>query len=156
MSQTNDERRSVRRLVDWWRSWITRRRTMADLHSCGPAGVEQLAHDLALARADLCILAGKWPASLNFLSRRMEIELDAAEIARVAPEVMRDLQRVCSQCGSQRKCRHDLVRNPVDPHWRDYCPNTTTLTAFGGRAPAPAAGQDARALKLHAVMMKGN
>jgi len=131
MSQPHDEHRSVRRLVDWWRSWINRRRTMADFHRYGPTEVEQLAHDLALARADLCILAGKWPGSVNFLSRRMEeIGLDAAEISRGAPEVTRDLQRVCSQCASPRKCRHDLVRNPADPRWQDYCPNATTLTAL--------------------------
>lgn len=127
MQETN-ERRSVRRLVDGWRSWINRRRTLTDLDSCGPAEVEHLAHDLALAKADLCILAGKWPASLNLLSRRLEeIKLDAAGIA---PEVARDLQRVCSQCASQRKCRHDLVRKPADPGWQDYCPNTATLKAL--------------------------
>ena len=129
--QTNDDTRSVRRLVHWWREWIYRRRTMADLDRCGSAGVERVARDLAMGKADLCILAGKWPASLNFLSRRMEeLKLDATEIARVEPDVIRDLQRVCSLCASQRKCRHDLVRNPSDPAWREYCPNASTLAAL--------------------------
>ena len=126
--QTNDDTRSVRRLVHWWREWIYRRRTMADLDRCGSAGVERVARDLAMGKADLCILAGKWPASLNFLSRRMEeLKLDGTEIPRVEPEVVRDLQRVCSLCSSQRKCRHDLVRNPADPAWQEYCPNASTL-----------------------------
>lgn len=107
--QTNDDTKTVRRLVHWWRESIYRRRTMADLDRCGSAGVERVARDLAMGKADLCILAGKWPASLNFLSRRMEeLKLDATEIARVEPDVIRDLQRVCSLCASQRKCRHDL------------------------------------------------
>jgi hypothetical protein len=129
--QTNDDTKTVRRLVHWWREWIYRRRTMADLDRCGSAGVERVARDLAMGKADLCILAGKWPASLNFLSRRMEeLKLDATEIARVEPDVIRDLQRVCSLCASQRKCRHDLVRNPSDPAWREYCPNASTLAAL--------------------------
>ena len=99
--QTNDDTKSVRRLVHWWREWIYRRQTMADLDRCGSAGVERVARDLAMGKADLCILAGKWPASLNFLSRRMEeLKLDATEIARVEPDVIRDLQRVCSLCAS--------------------------------------------------------
>ena len=72
-----------------------------------------------------------WPASLNFLSRRMEeLKLDATELARVEPDVIRDLQRVCSLCASQRKCRHDLVRNPSGSAWRKYCPNASTLAAL--------------------------
>jgi hypothetical protein len=129
--QTNDDPKSVRRLVQFWRDWIHRRRAIADLDNCGSAGVAQLARDLAVGKADLCILAGKWPASLNLLSHRMEeLKLDAAGATAVEPGVIRDLQRTCSLCASQRKCRHDLVRNPSDPVWQDYCPNAATLTAL--------------------------
>ena len=104
LTETNDRSKLVRRLIHWCREWIYTRRTMAHLDRCGPAEMERVAHDLAMAKADLRILAGKWPASLNFLSRRMEeLKLDGTEIPRVEPEVVRDLQRVCSLCSSQRK-----------------------------------------------------
>src|SRR5215470_17753836 len=145
MGQTYDERRSVRRLVHWWRGWINSRRTLADLEACGPAEVAHLARDLALAKADLRILAGKWPASLNLLSRRIEVELGLPEAAQVTPEVMRDLQRVCGQCASQRKCRHDLVRTPTDPGWQQYCPNRSTLTALTAERELWRSAQSAQA-----------
>jgi hypothetical protein len=59
-----------------------------------------------------------------------ELMLDATELARVEPDVIRDLQGVCSLCASQRKCRHDLVRNPSGSAWRKYCPNASTLAAL--------------------------
>ena len=128
-TNANDQPKSVRRLVHWWRDWIGRRRTMADLACCGPAEVERVARDLALAKADLQILAGKWPTSVNLLSRRMT-ELGLDQPGRVEGGVMRDLRRTCSLCSSKRRCRHDLVRNPSDSVWKGYCPNATTLSAL--------------------------
>jgi hypothetical protein len=43
---------------------------------------------------------------------------------------MRDLQRVCTVCGSKRRCAHELAKNPSDPAWQKYCPNATTLAAL--------------------------
>jgi uncharacterized protein YjiS (DUF1127 family) len=144
-TQTNDHPKSVRRLVHWWRDWIRRRAAAAELDRFGQAGVERLAQDLAMGRADLRILAGKWPTHLNLLSRRMEeLDLDGAEIARVKPEVARDLQRVCSLCASQRKCRHDLVRNPSAPAWQAYCPNAARSPPSSLSAPSA----DARRLRM--------
>jgi hypothetical protein len=86
---------------------------------------------LGVSRAELCILAGKWPDSLDLLSRRMqELRLDAAEISRVEPQVIRDLQRTCSLCANKRRCRHDLADQWSHPRWQDYCPNTATLLAL--------------------------
>jgi hypothetical protein len=79
--------------------------------------------------AELRVLAGKWPDDL--LSRRLkQVELDAAEIVRSEPEVVRDLQRVCTVCGSKRKCDHDLANRRSDSAWVKYCPNATTLDAL--------------------------
>jgi Family of unknown function (DUF6455) len=59
-----------------------------------------------------------------------EIRLDAAEIGRIEPQVIRDLQRTCSLCASKRRCRHDLARDPSGPSWQDYCPNAMTFDAL--------------------------
>ncbi len=63
-------------------------------------------------------------------ARMAESRLDATEITQVEPQVIRDLQRVCTFCTSKRKCAHDLASNPSDPVWQDYCPNATTLQAL--------------------------
>ena len=130
-AQTNERPGFVSRLAHWWRSWNDRRRAMADLDGCGPAEMERIARDVGVSGADLSILAGKWPDAADQLYWRMsEIKLDRMEVTHVDPQVMRDLQRVCTVCGSKRRCEHELAKNPSDQTWQKYCPNATTLSAL--------------------------
>jgi hypothetical protein len=121
----------VERFAHWWRGRSLRRRTLSELSCCAPAEAERIAQDVGVSRAELCILAGKWPDSLDLLSRRMqELRLDAAEVSRVEPQVIRDLQRTCSLCANKRRCRYDLADQWSHPRWQEYCPNATTLLAL--------------------------
>jgi hypothetical protein len=63
-------------------------------------------------------------------SRMMALDLDCQEVARLAPEALHDLQRVCTLCSRRRRCARDLAGTPLDPHWKDYCPNVATLLAL--------------------------
>jgi len=115
----------------WWRNWNRRRRKIAELDCCCRAEAERIARDLGVSRAELSVLAGKWPDAADLLTRRLEqVNLDRAELAHVEPQVLRDLERVCTLCGSKRKCEHDLADNPSNPVWAEYCPNATTLSAL--------------------------
>jgi hypothetical protein len=128
--QTNDTK-SVRRLVRWWQDWIKTRSAMAQLGCCDRAEVARMAHDVGISSDELYTLSGKWPDSADLLLLRMdESKLDATEIKKVEPQVMRDLQRVCTLCASKRKCSHDLATRSSDPAWQTYCPNATTLNAL--------------------------
>src|SRR5262249_23317319 len=99
------------------------------------------ASDVGVRGADLSTLAGKWPAAADLLYWRMnEIKLDRMEITHADAQVMRDLQRVCTVCGSKRRCEHELANNPSDPAWQKYCPNAATLSALATeRAAKPRA-----------------
>jgi uncharacterized protein YjiS (DUF1127 family) len=122
---------SLRRFARWWRNWNGRRRAILDLEACGSAEVERIARDVGVSRADLSILAGKWPDAADLLYWRMnEVHLDRKEVTQLEPDVMRDLQRVCTVCGSKRRCEHELAKYPSDPAWQRYCPNATTLSAL--------------------------
>jgi hypothetical protein len=138
-AQTGEGPGFVRRFAHWWRSWKGRRRAIVDLNGCGPAEVERIARDVGVSGADLSILAGKWPDAADLLYWRMnEINLDRMEITQADPQVMRDLQRVCTVCGSKRRCEHELANNPSDPAWQRYCPNATTLLALVAERAAKA------------------
>ena len=114
-----------------WRDWKRKRRAIAEIASFKSAERERLAHDIGVSEADFCILAGKWPDASTLLSQRLEqLKLDAADIGEAEPQVLRDLQRVCTLCVSKRKCKHDLAMRPSSPAWQDYCPNTLTLRAL--------------------------
>ena len=138
-AQTGERPGFVRRLAHWWRSRNGRRRAMADFDRCGPAEMERIARDVGVSGADLSILAGKWPDAADRLYWRMnEIKLDRMAVTHADPQVMRDLQRVCTVCGSKWRCEHELANNPSDPAWQKYCPNATTLSALAVERAAKA------------------
>jgi hypothetical protein len=120
------------RLARWWREYAGRRSTVAALADCGPAESARIAHDVGVSgAAELRVLAGKWPNSADLLARRMrQIKLDAAEIMQVEPEVVRDLERVCTLCASKRRCSRDVAKEQSASTWQAYCPNTMTLKAL--------------------------
>ena len=129
--QTDEQPGLVGRLGRWWRSWSRQRTGLAELESCGAAEVEHIARDLGMSRPELSILAGKWPDAADFLFQRMEqVDLSRAELARAEPQVLRDLERVCTLCGSKRKCEYDLMVHPSLPVWTEYCPNAPTINAL--------------------------
>ena len=131
VTKTSERPSFARRVARWWRNWNGRRREMLNLEACGSAEMERIARDVGVSGADLSILAGKWPDAADLLYLRMnEIHLDRKEITQLEPDVMRDLQRVCTVCGSKRRCEHELANNPSNPAWQRYCPNATTLSAL--------------------------
>jgi hypothetical protein len=78
----------VRRLAHWWRRWNGRRRALVELNGCGPSEMERIARDVGVSRADLSILAGKWPDAADLLYWRMnEIKLNRMETTRADPQV---------------------------------------------------------------------
>jgi hypothetical protein len=118
-------------VASWWHSWRTARANLASLDRCGAEDVERIAHDVGVTTTELRALAGRWPDSADLLDRRLAaFGLDRAETWRIEPQVLSDLQRVCTVCTSGRECKHDLAENPYDPGWREYCPNVVTLDAL--------------------------
>jgi len=121
----------IHRIANWWRSWTEREATLTALQRMGPEETERLAHDVGLTRSDLQTLAGRWPDSAELLSRRLAVlNLDEGALERSEPQVLHDLQRVCSLCAEKRRCQHDLALEPFDETWSDYCPNAQTLEAL--------------------------
>lgn len=119
--------------VAWWRNLRAARASVSELEACGKT-VTQIARDLGLAPSELRNIAAKGPAAADQLEMRLEaLHVDAAALRHDEPLVMRDLERVCTQCGSKRRCVRDFVRYPDDTAWRDYCPNATTLDALDER-----------------------
>ncbi len=130
------------RITDWLKRWRDRRAVLTALDRFGKAEVERMARDVGVGAGDLRVLAGKWPDGANLLSRRVAaLGLDRADIGRIEPQVLRDLQRVCSICDNKRACEHDLDRDPASAAWRDYCANADTFAAVAGESPKEPAGR---------------
>lgn len=102
-----------------------------DLAACGDREVEQIARDLGVSSTELYQLARSDAAGAELLLQRMAaLDLDCKEVAKLMPETMHDLQRLCTLCTTRRRCTRDLAHDPDDPKWKDYCPNVATLLAL--------------------------
>lgn len=119
------------RVFDRISNWIAGARSRRELARLGARDVERLARDSGVSNAELVALARQGPDAGSLLPRRLAaLGLDAEELARREPQVLRDLQRVCSLCESTGRCRRELNRDPDNPAWETYCPNVTTLRAL--------------------------
>ena len=118
-------------ISQWLRNWTRSRAESWEMQCCGAEDAEQIARDLGVSLPDLRRLARQGPDAADLLLKRMAaLDLDRNEVARVEPQTFKDLQRVCTMCGSHRRCARDLARSAADPAWESYCPNLTTLKAL--------------------------
>jgi len=102
-----------------------------ELAACGDREVEQIARDIGVSPTELYQLARSDEAGTELLLERMAaLDLDCKEVARLMPDTMHDLQRLCTLCTTRRRCTRDLARDANDPNWKDYCPNVATLLAL--------------------------
>lgn len=124
-----NSRSPIRAILHWCQEHIADR--AIDLETCGDSEVEHIAKDIGVAPSELISLARSDPDAADPLVRRMAaLDLDGAEVRRVAPRALQDMQRVCTLCSKRRRCARDLARNPGDPAWQLYCPNVETLMAL--------------------------
>lgn len=117
-------------VTQWYRDRI-KHSDEAELKCLGEEAVERMAKDMGVTAPELHQLARMGPGAAALLRRRMvELDLDPAEVARLEPHTLQDLQRVCTMCEHHRRCARDLSQHPADSAWKDYCPNAATLEAL--------------------------
>jgi len=124
-----DKAGSLQTMWRWLRSWPER--IVGDLAAVDDREVEQIAKDIGVSSAELQSLARSDAKDADLLLQRMAaLDLDDKEVTRLEPATMHDLQRLCTLCRARKRCVRDLARAPLDPRWKDYCPNAATLLAL--------------------------
>jgi hypothetical protein len=117
-------------LSAWWHNLRAAFARFGELDRCG-GELERIARDVGLAPSELRTIAAKRPDAADQLKLRLEaLHLDRDALLHDDPLVMRDLERVCTACGSKRRCVRDWARFPDDAAWRGYCPNAMTFDAL--------------------------
>lgn len=118
----------VKAALEWWNSVRERWQSMAEIDALSGDEVERLANEVGLAADDLRKVVREPDGVPVLLGRRLTaLHLDAAEIRKLAPLLMRDLERTCATCGDKKQCRKDFEAGENIANWERYCPNAGTL-----------------------------
>lgn len=110
-------------IANRWQRW----KQLRELDYCRDE-LGLIASELGTSAAELYRLSARGPDAARELHERIAA-LHLVEEVSAQPFVMRDLERVCSLCGSKEKCNRDLTRGFVSLH-DAYCPNRPTLVAL--------------------------
>ena len=101
------------------------------IDDCASYELERIAHDVGLSPGELRRMSKLKPDAAKLGMERMAaLHLNPETLTKTNPATMLDLQRLCTNCASKRRCQRDLGRRPDDPVWRQYCPNEGTLKAL--------------------------
>ncbi len=107
------------------------RRLSLRLDECDGHEVARMAREAGLTPTELSRMSKLGPDAAKLLLDRMAaMHLNPESFAKSDPSTMRDLQRLCSDCTSKKRCQRDLIGDRYNPAWQQYCPNAGTLDAL--------------------------
>lgn len=116
-------------LIDRMKRLSERLAGLSELRRLDDRQVDRIAHEFGLSRAGLFALCAGTAGSDLLRQRLAEFGLTAELLAKLHPEVLQDLQRVCGTCTTTSRCAHDFAAQK-DSGRDEYCPNTCTLYAL--------------------------
>jgi hypothetical protein len=120
-----------RTLLGWIKAAASKFAIPNELHDIDRDEFEQIARELNLSTAELYGLSSKTGLTGELLKNRLEeFKLSADLVRERHPEVLRDLQRVCGNCTSTRRCASEFEHATGPGERSDYCPNIQTLRAL--------------------------
>lgn len=99
-----------------------------ELQRLDPAHVDQLARDIGVTSYDLRRLSERDSAAADLLYSRLFREgIDARNVTKEYPRVMKDMQLTCSCCDKKERCARDIASAVAREDWKPYCPNAATI-----------------------------
>jgi Family of unknown function (DUF6455) len=115
----------IGRMLDWVRAHAG---PGTDLAAFSREDLRNMADDLAIASGDM--LAMSWSARDNtvLMERMMRARgLDPERMRHSFVMLLRDVERVCTQCKATGRCRRELDGGTAAAHCHDYCLNAATF-----------------------------
>lgn len=87
-----------------------------------------IAQDIGASMSELERLTRSRKDGQLLYLRLAQLELDGATLKEQG--YLRDLERTCALCDSQRTCQHDLNERPDSDEWERFCPNSGVLNSI--------------------------
>jgi hypothetical protein len=120
-------------IAEWWQERRNRSGSAA-MEKSRRDKLERAAEGLGLAIGELHSISGKAHYTTNLLPLRMSLlHLDASEVARSDPKLLRELEASCRLCEDKLRCTRDIAQDAANPKWHEYCPNAMVLRAMQAR-----------------------
>lgn len=122
------------RVLGWMRAHVN---STSDLATLSGEELRQIASDLSLTELDLASLAAG--ADNTVLMQRMMRAhgIDPEQMTYGFATLLRDLNRVCTQCRCTGRCRRELDAGTAVKHCAEYCRNAATLEDLGNWEGVP-------------------
>ena len=118
----------VERLTHTFSQWLKHRQELSEMRHLDASEFDRIASDLRLSPADLDELVRQGPHAADELPKLLKaLGISQADLARVEPMVLHDMERVCALCGHKRECDRDLAEGTSAEHYRQYCLNAPTI-----------------------------
>lgn len=119
------------RLINTFHAWLNRQQQLNEIRRLSPAEFDRVAHDLQISVADLTELVNQGPHAADELPKLLSaLGINAADLARIEPAILHDMERVCALCNHKRECDHDLAAGTSAEHYQQYCANTPTIAGL--------------------------
>ena len=124
----------VEALIETFGDWLKHRRELSEVRQLNTGDFDRIANDMGVSPGELDALIRRGPHAADQLPKMLEaLGIDEADLARVEPLVLRDMERVCSLCGHKRQCDRDLAAGTSAAHYEGYCPNAPTIDSLDQR-----------------------
>ena len=118
--------------IDKFADWIKHRRDLSEIRRMNRTDFDLIARDLRISADDLERLVQAGEHSADEMPKMLKaLGIDVADLMRVEPLMVRDMQRVCGLCQDKAHCHGELADGTAAQHYRDYCPNAPTIDALG-------------------------
>jgi hypothetical protein len=104
---------------------------LKELRQLDPATRAATGRDMGVSTYRLERLAASGRRDTSPLTRLFAaLGLDRTQLEREEPQVSRDLEIACAECGSERRCVRDLDAGRSPREFHKYCPNVVELAAL--------------------------
>jgi hypothetical protein len=119
-------------ILDAVANWVKKPRGGAgsydELAQWEPEEIARTARDIGVSPDELICMAGKGPHAADQLPRLLHaVGVDPGTLSRDAPDMMRDMQRLCAACSHKRRCERELAAGTGANNYRSFCPNAVSL-----------------------------
>jgi hypothetical protein len=116
-----------RRLGQLWQGHLA----LKELRQLDPVARAATARDIGVSVGRLERLAASGRRDTQQVTRLLNaLGIDRAQLERAEPQVARDLEIGCAECGSERRCERDLDAGRSQREFHKYCPNVIEIAAL--------------------------